>query len=195
MYKYPSGSKISNFQVSNSNDNFHYQEITFEPNTALNTNALSSTATQSALDFHIYSTPGKQFYDLYVQFTLNESTGTNSAQITPVPWFVERIEYRTQNNDLIQTMYSYNIFKNLTLLSNEQAKKVFPLMGINPETWKPHFNTLLQPGDKRTYFMWLQGDIFSANQGIFANWRGYIILRLYLRGNIIESGNGNINVS
>lgn len=182
-------------EIQTQRKNYWNQEIVFQPNTTLNSNCFSSTSTQSQLDFHIFSTPGKKFYDLYIQFDINESSGTNAVNITPSPFFVDRIEYRSMSNDLIQTLYNINIFKNLSLLSNEQAKKILPLHGINSETWKPHPNTNIPPSQKRQYFIYLMGDIFSQNQGILADWNGYIILRLYLTGNIIENGAGNINCS
>ncbi len=189
------GGKAALSEIQTQRKNYWNQEIVFQPNTTLNSNCFESTAVQSQLDFHIFSTPGKKFYDLYIQFDINNSSTSNSVNITPSPFFVDRIEYRSMSNDLIQTLYNINIFKNLSLLSNEQAKKILPLHGINSDTWKPHPNTTIPASKKRQFYIYLMGDIFSQNQGILADWNGYIILRLYLTGNIIESGSGNINCS
>ena len=66
---------------------FWEQEIYLQPQTTLNTAALSSTATQSQLDFHVYQTPGKECKGFCIEYDVQETGGSDLVSLTPTPFF------------------------------------------------------------------------------------------------------------
>ena len=121
---------------------FWEQEIYLQPQTFLNTTALSLTATQSQLDFHFYQMPGKECKGFCIEFDVQETGSVNSVSLTPTPFFQDQIEYQTSNNRLLWTGPNFMLFKNLALLDANQAHDWFPLHRLN-KYWKPNLNTTL----------------------------------------------------
>ena len=77
---------------------------------------------------------------------------------------------------MIQTINDFNLFKNLSMLDADQAKQILPKHGINPENWKPNINCTLQPNQKQQFFLYILGDLFSANRDIYMEWKDYFLV-------------------
>ena len=136
---------------------------------------------------------GKSCEALIVEFNVQETSGSNSVTVTPSPFFVSYILDRDAGNKLIQTLYNVNLY-NLAMLDYNQQKQVFPLHGINPDTWKPTVSCTLQPGQKGQFFLYILGDLFTTNRDIKMEWRDYLLVRLYLV-NAVESGSGTFTLN
>ncbi len=191
------GRHIREAQSDRYHEHFHYQQILLTPSSTLNTGCFASGAVESTLDFHINGMSGKKLYQAILEFEINESGGANPVKIAMSPYFVNRIEYLNQKNEIINTMNDDDLFEILTAnQSEEHLKKIGPMHGIDAETLKPHVSTTIAASGKRKYFLWLFGDwIGSQLDGVIADWDGFVTLRLYLKGSIIESGSGNVGCS
>ena len=132
-------SKLYNVPLEQAtHEDFYEQEILLQPQTSLNASALSSASNNTApLDFHIYRYEKKKCQCLIVEYDLQNTDPSNSITVTPSPFFQSYIEYRDSGNKLLQTLYSFNLFKNLSMLDADQARQILPEHGINYEKWKP----------------------------------------------------------
>ena len=175
-----------------SHEDFYEQEILLQPQTSLNSNSLNSgNNSTSVLDFHIYKYEKKKSECLIVEYDVTNTDNSNPVTISPSPYFQSYIEYRDSGNKLLQTLYSFNLFKNLSMLDHDQANQILPKHGINPYNWKPDQTCTLQPGQKQQFFLYILGDVFSTNRNIFMEWKDYLLVRLYLV-NSVESGSGTV---
>ena len=189
-------SKLYNVPLEQAtHEDFYEQEILLQPQTSLNASALSSASNNTApLDFHIYRYEKKKCQCLIVEYDLQNTDTNNSITVTPSPFFQSYIEYRDSGNKLLQTLYSFNLFKNLSMLDADQARQILPEHGINYENWKPDQSCTLAPGQKQQFFLYILGDVFATNGNIFMEWKDYLLVRLYLQ-NSIESGTGTLQVN
>jgi hypothetical protein len=173
---------------------YYDQEILLQPQTSLNANSLNATNNSTVqLDFHVYATPNKKCKIFIIEYDVQNTDAVNSVSITPSCFFQSYIEYRTSGNKLIQTMNNFNLFKNLSLLDYNQMLQILPKHGINPLTWKPNENCVLQPLQKQQFFLYILGDVFSSNDDIYMEWKDYLLVRLFLV-NSQESGSGSVSL-
>ena len=91
------------------------QEIYLQPQTTLNTAALSLITSQSQLDFHVYQTPGKECKGFFIEYDVQETGRSDFMTLTPTLFFQDHIEYQTSNNKLLWTGPNIMLFKNLAL--------------------------------------------------------------------------------
>ena len=163
------------------------------PTTTVSSSLFASSSI-GQLDFQIPVVEGKLLNGLILEFQVNESGGSQSVTVASPCWWFDRIELLSSSGEVLQRLYPYNMYKNFSMLSQQDLIQWGDLFGIN-EFFKPTPNLVIPASGTRVFFLPLLGTfIDGSDPGFPLNLANFITVRLYTRSAVV-TGSGTLNTS
>lgn len=168
----------------------HASELDILPNNTVASNILT-VAGPSQADFKIHGNKNVMMHGLLLEFDIHNTSMANLVKMAPVPFWFDRIELRSGNSAVLQTLRGFNLYVNFcSLLKEDQYKCMAKLAGLDHKFQSDLDQTIIGANATRKFVLPILGDFISSSpHGFPMTGYDHMMLSCFFH-NSVEGGTG-----